>query len=96
MTLLNYAPPFLFWMAGGAILTSYYGPLAALNPFRHLLAMVEAMHFGIQTLLGSGTTYRLLPIATEQSLNAVAGFLGLAGWFALLVAIFVRYGVMEI
>ena len=96
MTILRYTPPFALWLVGGAVLTSYYGPLSILNPFRHLLSMVTAMRFLVQWLLGPGVPYRLLPIETVEAVDAVAGFFGLAGWFALMIAIFARYGVGDI
>lgn len=96
MSLLRYSPPFFFWSVGGAILVSYYGPLSILNPFRHLLAMVETVEFTVSMMLNPTAPYQLFPIATEQSLNAVAGLFGLVGWFLLMVAILFRYGAGDI
>lgn len=96
MTLWRYSPPFVFWVVGGAILVSYYGPVSILNPFRHLLSMVEAMRYAIQTMLGTQPPYQLFPIATEESLNTVAGIFGLAGWLTLMIVILVSYGATDI
>lgn len=96
MTVLRYLPAFLCWVIGGSLLVSFYGPLAILNPFRHLLAMVETIEFTIAVLVADQAPYQLLPIATEAGLNAIAGIFGLVGWFSLMVAIFLDYGVTEI
>lgn len=95
MSLLRYTPPFLLWATGGAIIVSYYGPLSILNPFRHLLAMVETVRYIVGVMFYPQAPYPLFPVATEQSLNALAGLFGLAGWFVLMLAIFVRYGAGE-
>lgn len=96
MTIMRYSPPFALWVVGGAVLTSFYGPLAILNPFRHLLSMVAAMRYLVQWLLGPQPPFPLLPIETVEAVDAVAGLFGLAGWFMLMIAIFVRYGVTDI
>jgi len=96
MSLLRYTPPFFFWLLGGAVLASYYGPLSVLNPFRHLLSMVEAMRYLVGTLVGSGVSYTLVPVETVNSIDAIAGLFGLVGWAALFVVIMVRYGATEI
>ena len=96
MTLLRYSPPIVLWVIAGALLTSYYGPLAIANPFRHLLAMVEALRYLVVLFVGTQSTSPLLPIATEQSVNTVAGLFGLAGWLTLVIVILVREGAADI
>lgn len=96
MTILRYTPPVALWAVGGAILTNVYGPLSVVNPFRQLLSMVAAVRFLVEWLLGPGVPYPLLAFGRAAALETLAGFFGLAGWFALLVVIFARYGVADI
>lgn len=96
MSLDGYAPPVIFLMDGRALLVSYYDPLSIINRLWQLLSMVEAVEYTIHLLLGSQTTYALLPITSEQRLNVVAGIFGLFGWLILMVTIFLRYGDTDI
>ena len=96
MTFRKYSPPFFFWVVAGAILTSYYGPLATLNPFRHLVAMAQALQYLVHLFLGTQPLHRLFPIASEQSLNVLAGLFGLGGWLTLVIVILLREGAADL
>ncbi|MFB6153578.1 MAG: hypothetical protein ABEJ27_04940 [Halodesulfurarchaeum sp.] len=96
MTLFRLTPPLVLWVVGGALLVSQYGPLAILNPFRLLLAMVAALRYLVRSALGVEIGYSLVPITGEQSLNAVAGLFGLAGWILLLIVIMLVEGAARI
>ncbi|MFB6268269.1 MAG: hypothetical protein ABEI31_11465 [Halodesulfurarchaeum sp.] len=96
MSILRLTPPLVCWSAGGALLVSHYGPLAVVNPFRLLLAMVTALRYLVRSLLGVQVGYALFPITSEQSLNAVAGLFGLGGWVLLFVVIMLMEGAAKI